>query len=103
MKLLNSRYVTEDRHSLRPLILNQRTTAPDADQSILFQETCLGLSGDQSQVVLRRYFEQYSPDGADWVEYIHAIPTADLVHWIMRHGQLRIECSDNPATSNVPD
>ncbi|KAB0494311.1 hypothetical protein [Pseudomonas vancouverensis] len=102
MKVLNGSYITEGPSSARPLILNQRTTAPESDKSILFQETCLGLTGDQSQIVLRRYFEHYGPDNADWVEYIHAIPTAELVHWIMRHGQLRIECSDNHATLNVP-
>lgn len=95
MKVLHRRYTAERHNTARPLILAQRTTAPGPDTPILFQETCLGLASDQSQIVMRRYFELYSPDGAQWVEYVHSIATADFIHWIMRHGQLRIECSDN--------
>ncbi|WP_085585654.1 MULTISPECIES: hypothetical protein [unclassified Pseudomonas] len=78
----------------RPLVLRQRTTVPKHDKPILFQESCLGLSDDQSQIVLRRYFERYSPSGTEWVEYVHTLPTADLIHWIMIHGQLRVEGSE---------
>ncbi|VVP38009.1 hypothetical protein PS896_04704 [Pseudomonas fluorescens] len=95
MKEFNQRYTAKGRASHRSLILSQRTTAPGHDTPILFQESCLGLTGNQERIVLRRYFEQFSPDNAHWVEYVHSIPVADLVHWIMRHGQLHIECSDN--------
>ncbi|WP_445178385.1 hypothetical protein [Pseudomonas sp. McL0111] len=93
MKVLNCRYIAKGNATQRPLILSQRTTAPEHDTPILFQEACLGLSDDQSQIVLRRYYERYSPSGSRWVEYVHSIPTADLIHWIMSHGQLRIESS----------
>jgi hypothetical protein len=93
MKVLNSS--AEGHDTVPPLILTQRTTAPGHDTSILFQQTCLGLTNDQSQIVMRRYFEHYAPAHAQWVEYIHSIPTAEFIHWIMTHGQLRIECSEN--------
>lgn len=95
MKDLSNRYTTEGGVDARPLILAQRTTAPAQDAPILFQQSCLGVAEDQERIVLRRYFERYSPDCGHWVEYVHSIPTADFVHWIMTHGQLRIECSDN--------
>lgn len=95
MKALHSRYTAEGHNAQYPLILSQRTTAPTHDTPILFQEFCLGLSSDQSRIVLRRYFEQFSPANAQWVEYAHSIPTADLIHWIMTHGQLHIECSQD--------
>jgi hypothetical protein len=99
MKVLNSMQVMNGRaegdDTVRSLILNQRTTAPGHDASILFQQTCLGLANDQSQIVMRRYFEHYAPARAQWVEYIHSIPTAEFIQWIMTHGQLRIECSEN--------
>lgn len=95
MKVLSSRYTAEGHPTERPLILTQRTTTRANDTPILFQELCLGLANDQSQIVLRRYFERYSPDGAHWVEYAHSVPTAGLIHWIMAHGQLHIECSEN--------
>ncbi|PKA68958.1 hypothetical protein ATI02_1768 [Pseudomonas baetica] len=95
MKALHSRYTAEGPGANYPLILSQRTSAPADDTPILFQEFCLGLAGDQSRIVLRRYFEQYSPANAQWVEYAHSIPTADLIHWIMSHGQLQIESSEN--------
>lgn len=95
MKVLNSSNTAEGRDTVRPLILTQRTAAPGFDAPILFQETCLGLTSDRSQIVVRRYFERYSPDCADWVEYIHSISTTEFIHWIMTHGQLRIECSEN--------
>jgi len=44
---------------------------------------------------MRRYFERFSPAESHWVEYIHSIPTTEFIHWIMTHGQLRIECSEN--------
>jgi hypothetical protein len=28
------------------------------------------------------------------VEYIHSVPIAEFTHWIMAHGGLRIECSE---------
>ncbi|MCU0070480.1 hypothetical protein N8H71_02700 [Pseudomonas koreensis] len=95
MKDMYSSYTTRDHGAVRPLILTQSTTAPGKETPILFQETCLGLALDQSQLVLRRYFERYSPSGAHWVEYINTIPTTELIHWIITHGQLRIECSEN--------
>ncbi|MFJ4247610.1 hypothetical protein SAMN04488483_0716 [Pseudomonas helmanticensis] len=100
MKEFNQRHTAEGRASHRPLILSQRTTAPGHGTPILFQEACLGLTGNQERIVLRRYFEQFSPDSAHWVEYVHSIPVADLVNWIMRHGQLHIECSDNTAPAH---
>lgn len=101
MKDMNSGYITRDHGAVRPLILTQRTTAPGPDTPILFQETCLGLTNDQSQLILRRYFERFSPTEAHWVEYLHSIPTAEFIQWIMTHGQLRIECSDNTPFSHV--
>ncbi|VVN48624.1 hypothetical protein PS862_01247 [Pseudomonas fluorescens] len=95
MKVLNSRYTAQGHDIERRLILTQRTTASEHDTPILFQESCLGLANDQSQIVLRRYFESYSPDSAHWVEYAHSIPTASLIHWIMTQGQLHIEYSEN--------
>lgn len=61
MKALHSRYTAEGHDARYPLILSQRTTAPEHDTPLLFQEFCLGLSDDQSRIVLRRYFEQYGP------------------------------------------
>ncbi|MBZ9780559.1 hypothetical protein K9857_03220 [Pseudomonas sp. REP124] len=95
MKVLNGIPTAAGRNTERPLILTQRTALPGGDKSILFQETCLGLASDQSQIVMRRYFERYSPEGSHWVEYIHSIPTTEFIHWIMTHGQLRIECSED--------
>jgi hypothetical protein len=101
MKDMNSGFTTERHGAVRPLILTRRTAIPGPDTPILLQETCLELTNDQSHLVLRRYFERFSPAEAHWVEYIHSIPTAELVHWIMTHGQLRIECSDNTPHSHV--
>lgn len=95
MKTLHRRYTSKGPDAKPPLILNQRTTAPEQDEPILFQESCLALAADQDRIVLRRYFEHYSPDTARWVEYTHSIPVAELIHWIMTHGQLHIECSEN--------
>lgn len=95
MKVLNGSQSAGGHTTGRPLILTQRTALPGGDKSILFQETCLGVAGDQSQIVMRRYFERYSPEDSHWVEYIHSIPTAEFIHWIMTHGQLRIEHSDD--------
>ncbi|WP_166220669.1 hypothetical protein [Pseudomonas atagonensis] len=95
MKDINHRYTAEGLSHHRPLILSQRTSAPGDDTPILFQESCLGLTGTQDRIVLRRYFEQFSPSHAQWVEYVHSVPVADLVHWIMAHGQMHIECSDD--------
>lgn len=95
MKYMNSGFTSDGHGAMRPLILTQRTTAPGHDTPMFFQEIGLGLSSDQSQLVMRRYFERFSPAGAQWVEYIHSISTTDFIHWIMTHGQLRIECSDN--------
>ncbi|MBK5512104.1 hypothetical protein JFT91_18000 [Pseudomonas sp. TH08] len=95
MKVLNNSHSTGGHHSSRPLILSQRTAALGPDTPIVFQESCLGVSSDQSRIVLRRYFEQFSPTSAHWVEYVHSIAAADLIDWIMRHGQLHIECSDH--------
>jgi hypothetical protein len=77
------------------VILNQRTSAPGQDEPILFQQSCLGLTDDRTQVVLRRYFERYSPTTSNWVEYIHHVPIAEFTQWIMANGDLRIECSED--------
>ncbi|CAI8978745.1 Homeobox domain-containing protein [Pseudomonas sp. IT-347P] len=98
MKLLNDNHCAEGHNLNRPLILSQRTAALGPDTPIVFQESCLSVSGDQSRIVLRRYFEQFSPTNAHWVEYVHSIAAADLIQWIMSHGQLHIECSDSIAT-----
>jgi len=95
MKVLNGSQTDGGHSTVRPLILTQRTALPGGDKSILFQETCLGLASDQSQIVMRRYFERYSPENSHWVEYIHSIPTAEFIHWMMTHGQLRIEHSED--------
>lgn len=101
MKVLSNRYTAGGDDTVCPLILTQRTTAPGHDTPILFQETCLGMANDRNQIVMRRYFEHYSPSCAHWVEYIHSIPTAEFIHWIMTHGQLRIECSENTPQTHV--
>ncbi|EKT4467915.1 hypothetical protein QEL93_003335 [Pseudomonas putida] len=95
MSYLDSRYSDDTRDGARPLILAQRTSAQGPDTPILFQQSCLGLAQDQARVVLRRYFECYSPEGGHWVEYVHSIPTADFIQWIMTHGQLQVACSDD--------
>lgn len=100
MKALHSKYTAEGHNAKYPLILSQRTTAPTDDTPILFQEFCLGLASDQSRIVLRRYFEQFSPANAQWVESTHSIPTPDLIHWIRNHVQLHIECSENAPKNN---
>ncbi|MGE8064204.1 hypothetical protein [Pseudomonas sp. NPDC089569] len=102
MKDLNSKYTAERDDSQRRLVLSQRSTSPGEDTPILFQQFCLGLTNDRSRVVLRRYFECYSPTCAHWVEYAHSIATADLIHWIMSHGQLHIECSQNTPLTYTP-
>lgn len=101
MKGINSSYSDEGHDATRSLILTQRTTAPGHDTSILFQQTCLELASDQSQIVMRRYFERYSPTSDHWVEYIHSVSTAEFIHWIMTQGRLRIECSDNTPQTHV--
>lgn len=95
MKDMKSAYTNPGHGAVRPLILTQRTTTGMLNAPILFQETCLGIAQDQSQLVMRRYFERFSPADSHWVEYIHSIPTSEFIQWIMTHGQLRIECSDN--------
>ncbi|RFD27432.1 hypothetical protein CER19_18215 [Pseudomonas sp. GL93] len=95
MKVSSSRYTEQAAGDARPLVLSQRTSSPAQDSPMLFQESCLGLNADR--IVLRRYFEHYSPQAGRWVEYAHSIPIAELVHWIMTHGQLHIESShDKP-------
>ncbi|MBS4086565.1 MULTISPECIES: hypothetical protein [Pseudomonas] len=91
----NSGHNSKSHTANRPLILSQRTAALGHDTPIVFQESCLGVSNDQTRVVLRRYFEHFSPTNAHWVEYVHSISTADLIEWVMSHGHLHIECSDN--------
>ncbi|KRP71765.1 MULTISPECIES: hypothetical protein [Pseudomonas] len=101
MKLSSSRYTEQAQDTGRPLVLSQRTSSPAQDSPMLFQESCLGLTADQDRIVLRRYFEHYSPDAGRWVEYAHSISTAELVHWIMTHGQLHVECSQDTANEQV--
>ena len=101
MKTLSSRYTEQAHETTRPLVLSQRTSSPARDSPVLFQESCLGLTADQDRIVLRRYFEHYSPDAGRWVEYAHSISTAELVHWIMTHGQLHIECSHDTPDEKV--
>jgi hypothetical protein len=90
----NSTYPIETADSAHSVILNQRTSTPGHDEPILFQQACLGLTDDRTHVVLRRYYERYSPTDSNWVEYIHSVPIAELTQWIMAHGGLRIECSE---------
>ncbi|MFU2328941.1 hypothetical protein [Pseudomonas sp. NFX98] len=90
----NSTYPTEAADSAHTVILNQRTSAPGHNEPILFQQSCLGLTDDRTHVLLRRYYERYSPTTSTWVEYIHRVPIAEFTHWIMANGDLRIECSD---------
>ncbi|MBJ2283462.1 hypothetical protein JFT66_04845 [Pseudomonas sp. MF6755] len=101
MKVSSSRYTEQAHEATRPLVLSQRTSSPAQDSPVLFQESCLGLTADQDRIVLRRYFEHYSPDAGRWVEYAHSISTAELVHWIMTHGQLHIECSHDTPDEKV--
>lgn len=91
----NSPYPIEATDSAHTVILNQRTSTPGHDEPMLFQQSCLGLTDDRTHVVLRRYFERYSPSESSWVEYIHAVPIAEFTHWIMANGALRIECPED--------
>jgi len=90
----NSTYPIEATDSAHSVILNQRTSAPGHDEPILFQQACLGLTDDRTHVVLRRYFERYSPTSSHWVEYVHSVPIAEFTQWMMAHGDLRIESSE---------
>ncbi|WP_419709328.1 hypothetical protein [Pseudomonas sp. NFX224] len=90
----NSIYPTEAADSAHTVILNQRTSAPGHNEPILFQQSCLGLTDDRTHIVLRRYYERYSPTSSTWVEYIHRVPIAEFTRWIMANGDLRIECPD---------
>ncbi len=101
MKVLNNRYTAQAQNAEQPLVLSQRKTVVGKDKPILFQESCLGLAAEQGRIVLRRYFEHYSPDAGHWVEYAHSMPTSDLIHWFMTHGQLHIECSENTPKKNA--
>lgn len=76
-----------------PLILSQRNSSPTADAAVLFQQACLSLAGDRQSLVLRRYYERYSPESGEWVEYVHTVSTSALMHWIISNGQLHIEGS----------
>lgn len=101
MKVRSNRYTEQAQDATRPLVLSQRTSSATQDSPVLFQESCLGLAAGQDRIVLRRYFEHYSPDTGRWVEYAHSIPTAELIHWIMTHGQLHIECSQDTPSQQV--
>jgi hypothetical protein len=95
----NSTYPSETTDSAHTVILNQRTSAPEHEEPILFQQSCLGLTDDRTHVMLRRYFERYSPTTSTWVEYIHRVPVAEFTQWIMANGELRIECSEDLSVS----
>lgn len=79
------------------LILNHRTNA-HAQGPLVIQQASLAMSDDGQQVILRRYFEHYSPDGGEWVEYVHSVNTRELMHWMMAHGQFRMECPPQDPT-----
>ena len=99
----NSTYPIEAADSAHSVILNQRTSTPGHNEPILFQQACVGLTDDRTHVVLRRYFERYSPTTGTWVEYIHRVPIAEFTQWIMANGDLRIECSeDSPGSTTHP-
>lgn len=99
MQVLNSAYPAEGVDTAHTLILNQRASAVGHDEPILFQQSCLGLTNDRNHIVLRRYFERYSPTSGNWVEYVHSVPIAEFIHWVMANGDLSIECSkDTPDT-----
>jgi hypothetical protein len=102
MNDLYSSFTVEGPICTRPLILSQRSTASGPDAPILFQQACLAVGQARERIVLRRYFEHYSPDSGHWVEYAHSVPMADLIHWIMTHGQLQVACSDNAPTEHTP-
>ncbi|MGH8388227.1 MAG: hypothetical protein ACRESJ_22540 [Pseudomonas sp.] len=91
----NSPYPVETVDSAHTVILNQRTSEPEHNEPILFQQSCVGLTDDRTHVVLRRYFERYSPSTSTWVEYVHSVPIAEFTQWIMANGALRIESSDD--------
>jgi hypothetical protein len=100
MQALSSTYPADEVDTAHPLILNERTSAVSQNESILFQQLCLELTNDRGHIVLRRYFERYSPTSSHWVEYIHTIPIAEFTHWIMANGDLRIECSEDLPASH---
>ncbi|MDR2308276.1 MAG: hypothetical protein LBE53_13930 [Paucimonas sp.] len=79
------------------LLLAHRASAREQGPLIV-QQASLALSDDQQRIVLRRYFEHYSPEGGEWVEYVHSVETRDLIHWMMAQGQLQVDC---PAAGNA--
>lgn len=95
MQVLNSKYPADGVDTSNTLILNERASPVWRNEPIHFQQSCLGLTHDRNRIVLRRYFERYSPTCNYWVEYIHSAPIAEFTQWIMAHGELRIECSED--------
>lgn len=75
------------------LILNQRTSTRGDGAALTIQQASLELGEHNGQIVLRRYFEHYSPAHGEWVEYSHTVTANELIHWMMAKGQLHIEHS----------
>lgn len=73
------------------LILSQRTSSRGQSAALIIQQASLELIGDSRQIVLRRYFEHYSPGHGEWVEYAHTVEVSELINWIMAQGHLHIE------------
>ncbi|WP_166363147.1 hypothetical protein [Pseudomonas akapageensis] len=95
MQVSNSKHPADGIDTTHTLILNERASKVWSNDPMLFQQSRLGLSNDRSRIVLSRYFERYSPTCSHWVEYIHSAPIAEFTQWIMAHGDLRIECSED--------
>ncbi|WP_194791328.1 hypothetical protein [Pseudomonas sp. UFMG81] len=75
------------------LILNQRTSIRGNGAGLIVEQASLAKGDEQGQLVLRRYFEHYSPAHSEWVEYSHTVTASELIHWMMAKGRLHIEHS----------
>ncbi|MDH0300896.1 MULTISPECIES: hypothetical protein [unclassified Pseudomonas] len=93
MKIANRSSRAGEHDCSSPMILSQRATQRGDDASLVVQQVSLALSDDKERITLRRYFEHYDPACGEWVEYIHSVPTRELVHWLMAQGKLLIESS----------
>ena len=60
-----------------------------------YQDSRLELCSDATHMILSHYFERFSPNNSQWMEYSYKVPLAELVHWIMANGQLSVDRSDS--------
>lgn len=75
------------------LTLDLRTQDLWRNALLSYQDSRLGLCSEGTQMILSHYFERYSPANSQWMEYSYTVPLAELVHWIMANGQLRVDRS----------